>query len=143
MGLDFSIEAKIEYIDKKNNPDSIELEICYWRKDYGLRDKLVNKYMKEDAENDVIVPFDMMDIPEIMKDIEDYALDIDNIDSRFDKRHESCKCFDQLSSLQSLKFLCDDIYCNNELDEDYYDLDISTEDIKKITNIDLYFVNSY
>lgn len=143
MGLDFSIVAKIEYIDKKNNPDSIELEICYWRKDYGLRDKLVNKYMKEDAEDDVIVPFDMMDIPEIMKDIEDYALDVDNIDSVFDKRYESCKCFHQLSSLQSLKFLCDDIFCNNELDEDYYDLDINTDEIKKITNINLYFVNSY
>lgn len=143
MGLDFSICAKIEYIDNKNNPDSIELEICYWRKDYGLRDKLVNKYIKEDADDDVIIPFDMMDIPEIMKDIEDYALDIDNIDSIFDKRHESCKCFDQLSALQSLKFLCDDIFCNNELDEDYYDLDINTDEIKKITNIDLYFVNSY
>ena len=74
MGLDFSIAAKIEYIDKKNNPDSIELEICYWRKDYGLRDKLVNKQMKEDADNDVIVHFDMMDIPEIMEDIKEYAL---------------------------------------------------------------------
>ena len=143
MGLDFSILSKIEYIDKKNNPDSIELEVCYWRKDYGLRDKLVNKYMKEDANNDVIVPFDMMDIPEIMEDIKEYALDVDNIDSAFDKRHESCKCFNQLSSLQSLKFLCDDIFCNNEIDEDYYDLDINTDEIKKITNIDLYFVNSY
>lgn len=143
MGLDFSIEAKIEYIDKKNNPDSIELEVCYWRKDYGLRDKLVNKYMKEDADNDVIVHFDIMDIPEIMEDIKEYALDVDNIDSAFDKRHESCKCFDQLPSLQSLKFLCDDIFCNNEIDEDYYDLDINTDEIKKITNIDLYFVNSY
>ena len=143
MGLDFSIVAKIEYIDKKNNPDSIELEVCYWRKDYGLRDKLVNKYMKEDADKEDIVHFDMMDIPEIMEDIKEYALDVDNIDSVFDKRHESCKCFDQLSSLQSLKFLCDDIYCNNEPDEDYYDLDINTDEIKKITNIDLYFVNSY
>ena len=143
MGLDFSIAAKIEYIDKKNNPDSIELEVCYWRKDDGLRDKLVNKYMKEDADNDVIVHFDMMDIPEIMEDIKEYALDVDNIDSAFDKRYESCKCFNQLSSLQSLKFLCDDIFCNNEIDEDYYDLDINTDEIKKITNIDLYFVNSY
>ena len=143
MGLDFSICAKIEYIDMKNNLDSIELEVCYWRKDYGLRDKLIDKYINENAEDDVIVPFDMMDMPEIMKDIEEYALDVDNIDSVFDKRHESCKCFDQLSSLQSLKFLCDDIYCNNELAEDYYDLDIDTEVIKKIINIELYFVNSY
>lgn len=143
MGLDFSIAAKIEYIDKKNNPDSIELEVCYWRKDYGLRDKLVNKYMKENADNDVIVHFDIMDIPEIMEDIKEYALDVDNIDSAFDKRYESCKCFNQLSSLQSLKFLCDDIFCNNELDEDYYNLDINTDEIKKITNINLYFVNSY
>mgnify|MGYP006874320240 CR=1 FL=1 len=143
MGLDFSICAKIEYTDIKNNPSSFELEVCYWRKDYGIRDKLIDKYIKEDAEGDVIVPFDMMDIPEIMKDIEEYALDVDNIDSIFDKRHESCSCFDQLASLQSLKFLCDDVFCNEELDEDYYDLDISTDEIKKITNIELYFVNSY
>lgn len=143
MGLDFSIDAKIEYIDMNNKPDSIELEVCYWRKDYGLKNKLIDKYIKEDALDDVIVPFDMMDIPEIMKDIEEYALDVDNIDSVFDKRYESCKCFDQLSALQSLKFLCDDIYCNSELDENYYNLDISPDEIKKITNIKLYFVNSY
>lgn len=144
MGLDFLITAKIEYISKKTGDlNTMESDVCYWRKDYGIRDRLVNEYGK--GLDDVIIDVPIENIPDLIEEIWDYANNVDNIDSVFCKEYESAYCISQIPALVELKYAFERLKKNDcNIEFNYLDFDAEElEDVDKIKNLEVTLVNSY
>lgn len=143
MGLDFFITAKIEYINKKKGKlDSMESDVCYWRKDYGIRNRLIDEYGK--GLDDVMVNVPIENIPDLIEEIWNYANDIDNINSVFCKEYESAYCISQIPALIELKYAFEKLK-KNDCDIEFNYLDFEAEELEdaEIKNLEVTLVNSY
>lgn len=143
MGLDSSIEAKIKF----KNGFEITKEICYWRKHWALRNRIMREVIIDedpDGGSYKINKGDLIDIRDILESI---CKDYKNI-PEYDYWDNSNKFitanYCHIGMIQSLIILINDnSFIYDYLSEDEYDDAADDKGNIIVDSIEVYYIDSY